>query len=64
MSILLQDFNKLILKKIIILLSKNKENILSFLAPIIGIHGIKVNLFIEEFEKKKKNFFLNFIFSN
>jgi hypothetical protein len=50
------DYNKLILKNIIVLIPKFKENMLSFLAPIIGIYGIKINLFIEEFEKKT-NFF-------
>jgi hypothetical protein len=61
MNFILDDYNKLILKKIIILIPKNKENMLSFLAPIIGIHGIKINLFIEEFEKKTKRFGLDFI---
>lgn len=56
--LILKDFNKLILKEIVILIPKFKENMLSFLAPIIGVYGIKVNLFIEEFEKKTE--FLDF----
>jgi hypothetical protein len=50
--IIVFDFNKLILKNIIVLIPKYKENMLSYLAPVIGIYGIKINLFIEEFEKK------------
>jgi len=56
MILTIQDYNKLVLKNIIILIPKYKENMLSFLAPVIGIYGIKINLFIDEFEKKT-NFF-------
>src|ERR1044071_2989936 len=61
MFINLKDYNKLILKKIIVLIPKYKENMLSFLAPIIGIYGIKINLFIEEFENKTKQFDIDLI---
>jgi hypothetical protein len=57
----IKDYNKLILKKIIILIPKYKENMLSFLAPIIGIYGIKINLFIEDFENKTENFDIDLI---
>jgi hypothetical protein len=52
------DYDKLFLKQITILIPKYHNNMLSFLTPILGLYGINVKDFINEFESKSK--FINF----
>lgn len=52
------NYNKLFFKNLLILLPKYKENMNSFLAPILGLYGINIQEFIEEFEDK--TIFINF----
>lgn len=52
------DFDKLHLKEITILIPKYHPNMVSFLTPILGLYGINVKEFINDFEEKTK--FINF----
>ncbi len=47
-------YDKLHLKEIIILIPKYHSNMVSFLTPILGLYGINVKDFINEFESKTK----------
>jgi hypothetical protein len=47
-------YDKLHLKEIIILIPKYHTNMVSFLTPILGLYGINVKEFINEFEIKTK----------
>jgi ribosomal protein L11 len=51
-------YNKLNLKEVVILIPKYHSNMVSFLTPILGLYGINVKEFINEFELKTK--FINF----
>ena len=51
-------YDKLHLKEIIILIPKYHTNMVSFLTPILGLYGINVKEFINDFEIKTK--FINF----
>jgi hypothetical protein len=51
-------YDKLHLKQIVILIPKYHTNMVSFLTPILGLYGINVKDFINEFESKTK--FINF----
>ena len=52
------SYDKLHLKEIIILIPKYHTNMVSFLTPILGLYGINVKEFINDFEIKTK--FINF----
>jgi hypothetical protein len=52
------DYDKLFLKQITILIPKYHSNMVSFLTPILGLYGINVKEFINEFEAKSR--FVNF----
>jgi hypothetical protein len=52
------EYDKLNLKEITILIPKYHANMVSFLTPILGLYGINVKEFINEFETKTK--FINF----
>jgi ribosomal protein L11 len=52
------EYDKLNLKEITILVPKYHTNMVSFLTPILGLYGINVKEFINEFEIKTK--FINF----
>jgi hypothetical protein len=47
-------YDKLHLKEIVILIPKYHNNMVSFLTPILGLYGINVKEFINEFELKTK----------
>lgn len=47
-------YDKLHLKEIVILIPKYHTNMVSFLTPILGLYGINVKEFINEFEIKTK----------
>lgn len=47
-------YDKLHLKEIVILIPKYHTNMVSFLTPILGLYGINVKEFINEFELKTK----------
>lgn len=51
-------YDKLHLKEIIILIPKYHTNMVSFLTPILGLYGINVKEFINDFEIKTR--FINF----
>ncbi len=51
-------YDKLHLKEIIILIPKYHTNMVSFLTPILGLYGINVKEFINDFDIKTK--FINF----
>lgn len=51
-------YDKLHLKEIIILIPKYHTNMVSFLTPILGLYGINVKEFINDFDTKTK--FINF----
>lgn len=51
-------YDKLHLKEIIILIPKYHTNMVSFLTPILGLYGINVKEFINDFDAKTK--FINF----
>lgn len=46
------DYNKLYLKDLLILIPKKHNNLVSFLTPILGLYGINVREFINEFESR------------
>lgn len=52
------EYDKLNLKEITILIPKYHTNMVSFLTPILGLYGVNVKEFINEFEVKTK--FINF----
>lgn len=52
------QYDKLHLKEIIILIPKYHTNMVSFLTPILGLYGINVKEFINDFDIKTK--FINF----
>ena len=47
-------YDKLHLKEIIILIPKYHTNMVSFLTPILGLYGINVKEFINDFDIKTK----------
>merc|ERR1711879_539085 len=51
-------YDKLHLKEIVILIPKYHTNMVSFLTPILGLYGINVKEFINDFDIKTK--FINF----
>lgn len=51
-------YDKLHLKEIVILIPKYHANMVSFLTPILGLYGINVKEFINDFDIKTK--FINF----
>lgn len=51
------EYDKLFLKKITILIPKYHGNLTSFLTPILGLYGVNIKEFINEFQLKTK--FLN-----
>ena len=48
------DYDKLSLKEIVILIPKHHPNMVSFLTPILGLYGINVKEFINDFETKTR----------
>lgn len=48
------EYNKLNLKEIIVLIPKNHSNLNSFLTPILGLYGINLKDFINEFAEQTK----------
>jgi Ribosomal protein L11, N-terminal domain len=48
------EYNKLNLKEITVLIPKYHANMVSFLTPILGLYGINVKEFINDFEQKTK----------
>ena len=52
------QYDKLNLKEIIILIPKYHTNMVSFLTPILGLYGINIKEFINDFNLKTK--FINF----
>jgi hypothetical protein len=52
------EYDKLHLKEIIILIPKYHPNMISFLTPILGLYGINIKEFINDFDNKTK--FINF----
>jgi hypothetical protein len=52
------DYDKLFLKEITILIPKYHNNLVSFLTPILGLYGINIKEFINDFESKTR--FINF----
>lgn len=52
------EYDKLHLKEITILIPKYHTNMVSFLTPVLGLYGINVKEFINDFEAKTK--FINF----
>lgn len=46
------EYNKLHLKEVVILIPKNHPNLISFLTPVLGLHGINVKEFIVEFNNR------------
>jgi len=52
------DYDKLFLKEITILIPRYHNNLVSFLTPILGLYGINIKDFINDFESKAK--FINF----
>ena len=52
------EYDKLHLKEITILIPKYHPNLVSFLTPVLGLYGINVKEFINDFEEKTK--FINF----
>jgi hypothetical protein len=52
------EYDKLHLKEIIILIPKYHPNMISFLTPILGLYGINIKEFINDFDVKTR--FINF----
>jgi hypothetical protein len=48
------EYDKLHLKEIVILIPKYHQNMVSFLTPVLGLYGINVKEFINEFNNKTR----------